>query len=155
MTQEIFHSVLSVLRYTGSTRLDLEEDHFLRWNITSLTYLDLSQNNITKMWQSFFRSLAFLEKLYLSGNSTTTLHSQMFFYDIRLVRLSLSMNSITDIQQSSFQSYSKLNYLHMSGNKITSLNADLLRIAWKWVGLNWQTTVLLMVIRQHFEITVS
>jgi len=49
VTQHSFHSGLRRIRVTGNTRLDLEEDHFLRWNITSLTFLDLSQNNITEI----------------------------------------------------------------------------------------------------------
>jgi hypothetical protein len=36
------------LRVTGRMKLDLE-DLFLRWNITSLTSLDLSRNNMTKI----------------------------------------------------------------------------------------------------------
>ena len=58
MAQETFHSGLRRLRVTGITRLELEEDLFLRWNITALTSLDLPRNNITKIWQRAFYSLA-------------------------------------------------------------------------------------------------
>ena len=34
--QETFHYAFGRLRVTGSTRLELEEGFFLRWNITSL-----------------------------------------------------------------------------------------------------------------------
>jgi len=34
MTQGTFHSTLWGLTVTGSTRLEMEEDLFLRWNIT-------------------------------------------------------------------------------------------------------------------------
>jgi hypothetical protein len=63
MTQETFHSAFKRLGVTGITRLDLEEDLFLRWNITSLTFLHLSQNNITKIWQRAFYRLVYLEEL--------------------------------------------------------------------------------------------
>ena len=102
-TQETFHSTLRRLRVTGNTRLELEEDFFLRWNISSLKYLDLSENNITNIWQRAFYSLAYLQELYLSGNSITTLHSQTFYYNTDLLRLSLSKNNITDIHPSTFQ----------------------------------------------------
>jgi len=52
-----------------------------------------------------------LQNLNLTGNSITTLHSQTFYYNTRLVRLSLSGNSITDIQRSTFQTNSKLGQL--------------------------------------------
>jgi hypothetical protein len=48
-TQHRFNGALRDLRVNGRTNLELEEDLFLRWNITSLTTLDLSQNNITKI----------------------------------------------------------------------------------------------------------
>jgi hypothetical protein len=73
MTQQTFHSAVQRLRVTGSTRLELEDDLFLRWNITSLKYVDLSHNNITKIWQRAFYSLADLWQLDLSYNSITTL----------------------------------------------------------------------------------
>jgi len=53
--------------------MELEEDLFLRWNITSLAALDLSYNSITKIWQRAFYSPADLEYVDLSGNSITTL----------------------------------------------------------------------------------
>jgi hypothetical protein len=49
MKQETFHSALRKLRVTGSTRLGMEEDLFLRWKITSLIFLCLSQDNIAKI----------------------------------------------------------------------------------------------------------
>ena len=73
MTQETFHSAVWRLRVTGCSRLEMEEDLFLRWNITSLTTLEVAQNNITKIWQRAFYSLADLLTLILSGNSVTTL----------------------------------------------------------------------------------
>jgi Leucine-rich repeat (LRR) protein len=96
MTQKTFQSAFTSLHVIGRTRLDLEDDLFLRWKITSLTYLYLSRNNITKIWQRAFYSLADLEILYLSGNSITTLHSPAFFYNIGLLRLSLAQINISN-----------------------------------------------------------
>jgi hypothetical protein len=121
MTQHRFHSALSVLLVTGTTNLELEDDRFLRWNITSLTYLDMSQNNITKIWQRAFYSLPYLQYLYLYGNSITTLHYQTFYYNTGLVWLSLANNSITDIQPCTFKTNIRLRNLDMSGNKIFSM----------------------------------
>ena len=84
VTQHRFHSGLNFLGVNGNSRLELEVDFFLRWNITLLTYLDLSQNNITNIWQRAFYSLAYLQELYLSGNSIRNLHSQTIYYNIRL-----------------------------------------------------------------------
>ena len=125
MTQHRFHFGLRVLRVTGRTNLEREEDLFLLWNITSLTSLDLSRNNIRKIWQRAFYSLADLQTLNLYGNSITTLDSKTFYNNTRLVSLSLSMNSITDIHPSTFQKNVRLNEIYMSENKITSLDPDL------------------------------
>jgi Leucine-rich repeat (LRR) protein len=104
----------------------MEEDPFMRWNITSLINLDLSQNKITKIWQWAFYSLADLLSLNLNDNSITTLDYNTFFNNTRLYWLSLGRNSITEIHLSTFQTNDRLNYIYMSGNKITSLHPDLL-----------------------------
>ena len=78
MTQGTFHSTLRRLRVTGITRLEVEEVLFQHWNKVSPTILDLSQNNITKIWQRAFYSLAKLEETNLDGKSIKTLHSQTF-----------------------------------------------------------------------------
>jgi hypothetical protein len=155
MKQETFHSAVHSLRVTGSTRLEVEEDLFLRWNITSLTILKLSENNIRDIWKGAFYSLVHLVELDLSDNSITTLHSRTFYHNTRLDRLDLVRNRITDIHPSTFQTNIKLNDFYMSGNKITELHADLFKNCMELGGLNWQTTGLLMSIRQHFEITAG
>ena len=124
MTQHRFSGALRDLRVTGNTNLELEEDLFLRWNIKSLTILDLSQNNITKIGQRALYSLAYLQNLDLSGNSITTLHSQTLYYNTDLVRLFLSKNSITDIHPSTFQKNTKLCHLDLSENKLTSIRPE-------------------------------
>jgi len=73
MTQHRFSGVLRDLGVTGSTNLELKEDLFMRWNITSLIFLDLSQNNVTKICQRAFHGLAYLAELYLFGKGITTL----------------------------------------------------------------------------------
>jgi len=127
VTQETFHSGLRVLRVTGRTNLEREEDLFLRWNITSLTSLDLSRNNITKIWQRAFYSLADLEELDLTDNSITTLESQTFYNNTRLFSLFLSENRITDIGQSTFQENVRLKKIYMNFNKITSIDPELFK----------------------------
>jgi hypothetical protein len=94
MTQETFHQAVWRLRVTGRIRLEVEEDLFLRRNITSLTYLDLSQNNITKTEKMAFYCLVYIVELHLYGNSITTFHSQTFKYNTRLVWLSLKLNNL-------------------------------------------------------------
>ena len=127
LTQEPFDSGLRGLRVTGNTRLELKEDFFLRWKITSLTSLDLPQNNITKIWQRAFYSLADLRYLDLSGNSITTLHSQTFYYNTRLIVLTLSRNNITDIHPATFQNNVGLERISMDGNKITAIDPELFK----------------------------
>ena len=127
MTQETFHSALRILRVTGRTRLEVEEDLFLRWNITSLTKIYLPYNQITKIWQRAFYSLADLQYLYLDVNRITTLDSQTFYYNTRLIQLSLSRNSITDIHPSTFQENIKLERIIVDSNKIISLHPDLFK----------------------------
>ena len=100
MTQHWFQSGLRRLRVTASKKLELEENLFLRWNITSLIFLGLSQNNIRNIGKQGFYSLSYLQTLKLSGNNITTLHSQTFYYNTRLARLSLSKNNIPGIHTS-------------------------------------------------------
>ena len=126
MTQHRFSCGLRLLRVTWRTNLE-GEDLFLRWNITSLIYLNLSQNNITKIWQRAFYSLADLEELYLSGHNITTLDSQKFYFNKRLQKPSLSRNGITFILQSTFQKNVWLNYINVNFNKLTSLDPDLFK----------------------------
>jgi Leucine-rich repeat (LRR) protein len=124
MTQQRFPAALRALRVYGTTNLELEEDRFLRWNITSLTYLDLSQNNIMKIWQRAFYSLPYLQELKMYGNRITTLHYQTFYNNTGVVRLSLAKNSITDIHPYTFQTNVRLRHLDVSENKFLSLNPD-------------------------------
>jgi len=127
MTQETFHSSVWGLEVTGSTRLELEKDQFLRWNITSLISLDMPRNNITKIWQRAFCSLTDLKYLKLDDNRITTLDSQTFYYNTRLVGLSLSRNSITDIHPTTFQENMKLEDISLDCNKFTSLHPDVFK----------------------------
>ena len=126
MTQETFHSASRKLRVTGSTRLEMEEDLFLRWNITSLIFLYLSQNNIAKIWQDI-HSLAYLVEMDLSENRIKTLDSQTFYYNTLLVWLDLHKNRITELHPLTFQSNIKLKGINISNNRITSLNPDLFK----------------------------
>jgi Leucine-rich repeat (LRR) protein len=114
------------LRDNGITRLELEEDLFLRSNIASLKNVNLSQNNITKIRQRAFYRLADLQYLNLYSNSIT-MDSKAFYNNTRLVWLSLSRNSITDLYTSTFQKNVRLNYIDMFANKIISLHPDLFK----------------------------
>jgi Leucine-rich repeat (LRR) protein len=127
VTQGTFHSALRRLWVRGRTRLELEEDLFLRRNITALTSLDLSQNNITKIWQRAFYSLVDLQYLLMEGNQITTLDSEMFYYNTILTLLDLDNNNITDIHPLVFQRNIILRFVSMSRNKITSLHRDLFK----------------------------
>jgi len=127
VTQDTFHPGFTFLEVTGSTRLELEEDLFLRWNITSLTFLVLKENNITKIWQQAFYSLADLETLDLDVNRITKLDSQTFYYNTRLQRLYLSRNSSTAIHPLIFQENLILSYLRLGFNNIISLHPDLFK----------------------------
>jgi Leucine-rich repeat (LRR) protein len=113
MTQHRFHSGLRRKRVAGSTALEKEDDLFLRWNITSLTNLDLSRNNIRKIWQRAFYSLAELQYLNLYSNSRAKLDPKTFYNKTRLVWLSLSRNSITDLHPSTLQTNLRLQYIYI------------------------------------------
>ena len=120
MTLCRLHSGLRVLRVTGSTRLELEEDLFQRWNITSLTVLHMSQNNATKIWQRTSYSLTVF-RIFNCPVTVQQHHKQMSYYNTPIVRLSLTSNGLTDIHLSTFQTNMRLSYLDMTGDKITSL----------------------------------
>jgi len=126
-TQQRFNSSLWYLKVNGSSDLQLEKDLFLCWNITSLTFLDLSQNNIKNIRQRAFYSLLHLQNLDLYGNRIISLHSQTFYFNTGLVRLSLAKNGIRDIHNSitdihiypsAFQTNTELFDLDMSRTKL-------------------------------------
>jgi len=127
MTQETFHSVVRGLTVFGRSRVEMEEDLFLRWNITSLTFLCLSQNNIMEIWQRAFYSLAKLLELDLSENRIKILDSQTFYYNTHLVRLNLKWNRITELRPSTFENNVRLKYIRLTDNRITSLDPDLFK----------------------------
>ena len=127
VTQHRFDSGLRVLRVSGRSRLELEEDLFQRWNITSLITLDLSQNNITKVWQRTFYSLGYLEKLDLSVSSITVLHPQIFQNNFRLRSIYLYRNKITSLDPDLFKNTLELESFGLQDNRITEFHPSTFR----------------------------
>jgi Leucine-rich repeat (LRR) protein len=127
MTKYKFNSGLIALRVNGRTNLTMEEDFFLRWNVTSLTVLELIKNNISKIWQRAFYSLADLRHLNLYLNNITKVDNNTFFNNKRLEWLSLAGNNITELHPSTFQQNVRLYHIELYGNKLTSVNPELLK----------------------------
>jgi Leucine-rich repeat (LRR) protein len=137
LTEYKFHSGLRNLQVRGVTNLEMEEDIFVRWNITSLTGLDLMWNKIRKIWQRAFYGLADLERLNLYNNSITRV-DKMLFNNTRLKWLCLAGNGITELDRSTFQNNVILDHLLIYENELTSLHPDLFKnnLELKWVDLH-------------------
>jgi Leucine-rich repeat (LRR) protein len=88
-----------------------------------LTYLDLSNNAITKIDEHTFSSCPELQHLNLSVNVLTIITSYMFKMDLgNTLELDLSNNRISFIEMNSFLFMHKLAKLNISHNNLAYLN---------------------------------
>jgi len=151
MTKHRFHSGLRVLEVTGSTRLELEDDLFLRWNITSLTSLDLSRNNITKIWQRAFYSLSPLLLLSLSENSITDIHPSTFQENIKLRFMYMNINKITSLNPELFKYNVELEVVHVAHNRITNIHPSTFRNTRRLNNVNFSGNKLISIEPETFN----
>ncbi|XP_027926769.1 receptor like protein 21-like isoform X2 [Vigna unguiculata] len=111
--------------FSGLSEFRMSNNHFqgfipleLAQQLTDLSYLDLSQNNLTGLVPSFLNSS--VKSIHLSNNHLIGLSKQMFNGNSPLVMLDLSYNEISGNIQDLTQdlSYTKLNFLLLKGNHI-------------------------------------
>ncbi|XP_078684268.1 uncharacterized protein LOC144917821 [Branchiostoma floridae x Branchiostoma belcheri] len=85
----------------------------------SLTYLDLSRNDIATISRKTLLRYRRLEKLVLSSNQIINIQSGSFPVLPQLLELSLNSNKITNIQRGAFSNIPRLQKLFLSSNRIT------------------------------------
>lgn len=100
----------------------------LFWNLTSLTHLDISHNDIHIIPTEVYKYLPVTLKIFrLNHNSLTNLEWTLMHSFTRLEELILSYNSLTDVSQNITQNIPSLRYLDLSHNKISQLAIPLLK----------------------------
>ncbi|XP_019621339.1 PREDICTED: leucine-rich repeat-containing protein 15-like [Branchiostoma belcheri] len=87
----------------------------------SLTYLDLSGNDIATISRKTLLRYRRLEKLVLSSNQIIDIQSGSFPVLPQLLELSLNSNKITNIQRGAFSNIPRLQKLFLSSNRITNI----------------------------------
>lgn len=97
-------------------------------DLRSLTFLDLSENEIEKLSPEDFSSLGALEKLLLSGNKFKKFTPEAFVGLGSLKILSCYENEITAFDKSDFEHLPHLKRLLLDGEKIKDLSPETL--AW-------------------------
>lgn len=90
-------------------------------NVPTLSELDLSNNDISRLECQDFATLTKLRHLNLYHNSITTLKDCVFKDLIKLEVLKIHNNKISDIHKHAFTNLSKLKQLHLNANKLTKI----------------------------------
>ncbi|XP_052286863.1 leucine-rich repeat neuronal protein 3-like [Dreissena polymorpha] len=115
--------------YTKMTFLSLRNNKLTLINGSiandNLQTLDLSNNNISVVADEAFKKTTKLKVVNLSQNYLTVISSSLFRSLHELSALDLSYNNINSIDEKAFVSLAKLNHLNLSNNKLKSLSADI------------------------------
>lgn len=118
----------STFRGTAIEHLELSFNRLPTYNpvwtadiSSTVTYLDLSFNQITTLPDAAFSNLTALNNLQLSSNPLTSIPSNAFTGLNRLTSLALSRANIRDINPEWFSSLSSLESLFMQNNQIQVL----------------------------------
>jgi len=92
-------------------------------SMTSLTRLDLTGNNITKIHPNAFDKLTKLTHLMLTGNQLKNqLNPKLFVKLTQLKELQLGNNQLTSIPANSFKTLSNLEELWLTSNRLTLID---------------------------------
>lgn len=84
--------------------------------MTSLQVLDLSANNMTKLWRERIKILVNLESFFMSNNNLKTLHIDSFANNTKLSWIKLDGNKITTLKVEVFEALSNLKSVDLTGN---------------------------------------
>ncbi len=101
----------------------LSQTHDPACNVTSCTFLALSNKGIASIAEGTFNGMANLQSLVLNGNRLVSLSDHVFSYLVSLEQLLVGRNSITNISQGAFSSLSSLTSLSLDNNQLASLEA--------------------------------
>lgn len=88
---------------------------------SSLTWLDLSGNRLTKIPTALLKKLPLLENIDLSNNRLEKIPAGSLDVQTKLERLNLQNNKLDTLDASVFQGMNNLTYLFLTGNKLSKL----------------------------------
>uniref|UniRef100_T1K5B2 LRRCT domain-containing protein n=1 Tax=Tetranychus urticae TaxID=32264 RepID=T1K5B2_TETUR len=89
--------------------------------LTSLSYLDLSNNNITHLEAKQFGSLPVVFELYLQSNKINQIDNGAFEGLLQLIKLNLSNNDLKLLEPGVFKTLVSVRTLDLSFNKLNKL----------------------------------
>lgn len=94
----------------------------------TITYLDLSNRNITSLESSFFNNFPNLEYLDLSKNALHTLPEDIFSNNSKLTVINLCKNRITTLPENIFENTLHLQELYVCCNYLKELPFSLMNL---------------------------
>ncbi len=113
------------------TKLDLSNNEYnqiennIFQELKSLTKINLSNNKITKLDSLLFSGLVNLKEINLNNNLINEIHANAFSGLSNLKWLWLQNNSIENIDPKTFDSLTSLTYIHLDSNKLKRLDKRL------------------------------
>lgn len=110
------------LNFRNKSITVIEKDAFI--SFSSITWLILSNNEISHIAEQAFHPLVNLEKLRLNNNNLHSIPENAFILANNLTGLDLSANQITHIPVQAFHPLVKLQELHLHDNKLTSIPSE-------------------------------
>ena len=115
---------LELLNLNGLSLMDSDWDEDLFENLTNLTSLNISTNDITTLDVDIFDGLTNLETLYIRENAITALPDGVFDGLSSLKTLYLNNNALTTLPADIFDDLTALEKLYLNNNSLSSLPSD-------------------------------
>ena len=115
---------LEQLALNGLSLMDSDWDEDLFENLTNLTSLNISTNDITTLDVDIFDGLTNLETLYIRENAITALPDGVFDGLSSLKTLYLNHNALTTLPADIFDDLTALEKLYLDNNSLSSLPTD-------------------------------
>lgn len=123
---------LETVILSNTMLLGLPDRMFEGSNMTDLTYLDLSSNNISSVGRRVFAQLPEIHRLNLDNNQLTYIYNDTFDFDHEESKLLLIFLRFNQLNSSSFepglfQKVEKTVFLYLNHNNLTHLPEEVFR----------------------------
>lgn len=125
---DLFALSISYLHYLVRINLNNNQIKYIRPNafyeLSSLSWIDLSVNNIEEIWNGCFGTVESLKHLILAKNLIKKIDENAFVDMKNLSTVDISINELSVWSVRWFSNSPKLSYINMMGNKIKYLPRD-------------------------------